>query len=118
MAGDILFTLQRLFLAAAGIALVSGVAGVLIGRFLLPRPGRVGPGPPPPMDGAGAPAPVPVLAAVDAVLAYALGELWVYLGARERAGLRGSLWLLQEWARRRWPLFPVEEDEEGNDCHQ
>jgi hypothetical protein len=66
----------------------------------------------------GAPAPPPILAAVDEVLAFALGELWAQTSAREQAALRDSLWLLQQWVTVRWPPFPAVLEEGGDGCRR
>ena len=58
---------------------------------------------PPRRDPPGLPPP-PILAGLDAVLGYALGELWPDTGAREQAELRTLLAPLQAWARKRYKV--------------
>lgn len=105
---EILPRLKALVLVALLIFTMGVFAGFVLGRFCPHCPAAevlsaqaVPPGRPPP----GQP-PLPVVAAPDAVLAYALGDLWPYTSARDQAALREMLHPLQSWARDHWPPFP------------
>jgi hypothetical protein len=90
---------------------ISAIGGFLAGQFFYPHCpapelGTLSGGPIPADPLPPGQPPLPVVATPDAVLAYALGDLWPYTSARDQAALREMLHPLQNWARDHWPPFP------------
>lgn len=108
---EILPRLVKIVIAAILIFTIVAAGGFLAGSFLFPHcltatSGILSGGPIPPAPLPPGQPPLPVVSAPDAVLSYALGDLWAYTSAREQAALREMLQPLQDWARSRWPPFP------------